>query len=408
MRKDIKEEVHYYIMKGIRPNYAEIGRRYGCDYRTAKKYYEEDAEKEDEVSRKKSGKPSKLDPYREIIKEKITMGCTAMSVYKFIEKKGYTGKYTIVKDFCREFRTEKTKKATIRVETNPGICAQVDWKENMVLHDRNGKSYKFNIFLYVLHYSKMKYITLTWDRKQDTLLWCMCEAFEYTGGVPKEIWFDNAKTIVDVARTQFQSVKFNDTFYGFSKDAGYKPIACRSFRPQTKGAVESLARLVERIRPYDYEFEDSDELVHLISDMCLEFNYEEISQATDMRPADLWSQKEKEYLQPFDLEKVSAYFESEVVRIVSQESMVNFRKCKYSVPVRYIGCEVELTIDDESQMLYIYYKGEEIKSHPLSEKRFNYKEDDYFDILKSDLMADKDDEYILDYIKGTLGEYDNL
>lgn len=48
----------------------------------------------------------------------------------------------------------------------------------------------------------MKYITLTWDRKQDTLFECLKDAFEYTEGVPKEIWFDNMRTVVDRPRTQ--------------------------------------------------------------------------------------------------------------------------------------------------------------------------------------------------------------
>ncbi len=39
----------------------------------------------------------------------------------------------------------------------------------------------------------MKYITLTWDKKQDTLFECLKDAFEYTEGVPKEIWFDDVE-----------------------------------------------------------------------------------------------------------------------------------------------------------------------------------------------------------------------
>ncbi|WP_238991151.1 hypothetical protein [Staphylococcus aureus] len=40
----------------------------------------------------------------------------------------------------------RQKKATIRVETNLGIAAQVDWKEDMVMHDKFGRTYQFNIF----------------------------------------------------------------------------------------------------------------------------------------------------------------------------------------------------------------------------------------------------------------------
>ncbi len=40
----------------------------------------------------------------------------------------------------------RQKKATIRVEINPGIAAQVDWKEDIVMHDKFGRTYQFNIF----------------------------------------------------------------------------------------------------------------------------------------------------------------------------------------------------------------------------------------------------------------------
>jgi transposase len=40
MRKDILEFVERMKKEGIRPNYSLIARRYNCDYRTVKKYYE--------------------------------------------------------------------------------------------------------------------------------------------------------------------------------------------------------------------------------------------------------------------------------------------------------------------------------------------------------------------------------
>lgn len=42
MRKDILEYVRQEKGKGIKINYAKVARQYGCDYRTVKKYYEND------------------------------------------------------------------------------------------------------------------------------------------------------------------------------------------------------------------------------------------------------------------------------------------------------------------------------------------------------------------------------
>lgn len=40
MRKDILESITEHLMTGIKPNFADIARRYNCDYRTVKRYYD--------------------------------------------------------------------------------------------------------------------------------------------------------------------------------------------------------------------------------------------------------------------------------------------------------------------------------------------------------------------------------
>ncbi|MDK4143413.1 hypothetical protein O0F68_01980 [Staphylococcus pseudintermedius] len=121
MRLDIYEGVLFYIMKGIKPNYAELGRQYHCDPRTVKKDYEVGKENELEriKARKTTKRASKLDPYKTLIDEKLELGCTAMAIYKYITRKGYEGKYTILRGYCKNKKEKEFKKATIRVETCP-------------------------------------------------------------------------------------------------------------------------------------------------------------------------------------------------------------------------------------------------------------------------------------------------
>ncbi len=259
MRKDIREGVVWYIMNNIEPNFTAMARQFGCDYRTVKAVYLEVMNRPNETSghNTTSFRPSILDDYKRIIDDKLAIQCTAKSIYKFIKGKGYLGSYSTVKQYCQNQKAERVRKATIRVEHTPGLAAQVDWKEDMTLISKHGKVIKFSLFLYVLSYSKKKYITLTFDRKQDTLFACLDAAFYHTGGVPEVIWFDNMCTVVDRSRTQFTKVVFNDRFYHFSKDAGFKPIACRPYHPQTKGVVEALARTVEQLRVYNNEFDDT-------------------------------------------------------------------------------------------------------------------------------------------------------
>ncbi|MDV4491892.1 IS21 family transposase [Enterococcus faecium] len=404
MRKDIREGVMIYVINEIKPNYAALAKQYDCDYRTVKHAYEEAQVKESKPPERKK-RPSKLDPYREIIQDKIKDQCSAYSIFKFIEHKGFGGSYSLVKTYCRQIKQAKVHKATVRVEHSPGLSAQVDWKEDMRLISNQGEIFEFNIFLYVLPYSKKKYVTLTFDRKQDTLFECLDDAFYQTGGVPKEIWFDNMKTVVDHSRSQFSKPHFNKRFYAFSKDAGFTPIACRPFRPQTKGCVEALARTVARLRVYNHEFYDAVELCHLVNNLCVELN-NEVSQSTDQTPDERWQTNEKEHLHPYQKNLLNPYFEDFIRRKVTKEEMVIFRKCRYSVAPRYIGKEVEIELSDKEDQVQIYYNGELIRSHPLTTKQLNYHEEDYFQILKSDVMSHKEDDGIRAYTRESLKQYD--
>lgn len=139
------------------------------------------------------------------------------------------------------------------------------------------------MFLYVLGFSRWKFIELTLDRKQDTLFQCLTNTFLASEGVPQEIWFDNMRTVVDQSRTQFRKVSWNQRFYEYSKDAGFKPISCRPYRPQAKGKVEALARTVERLKVYNGEFDILDDLIDLVFELNEELN-KDISQAIDCPP----------------------------------------------------------------------------------------------------------------------------
>lgn len=400
VRTDIYEKVSIYRVDKIKPNYSELSRRFNCDARTVKRYYEGAATK-----RKKIQRPSKLDKFKGLINEKLELGANGVAIYKYICKQGYEGKYTILRNYIRSVKDERTKKATIRVETNPGLSAQVDWKENFTLHTKQGEKVTFQLFLMILGYSRFKFIEPTLTRDQKVLFSAMAHGFEAFGGVPREIWFDNMKTVVDRAKTQFSHVVFNQTFYHFSKDMAFYPIACRPYRPQTKGKVEALAKLTERLRVYDYEIDGYEDVYSIVKGFQDEIN-KEISQATNHPPNDLLL-NEKEYLTPLPASSILyAYQEELIERKVSKEAMITYGKVKYSVSPKYIDKVVRLEILED--ILHIYYNEELIRKHKIRIEKYNYHSKDAFEILKSDVFKDKSDEEILTYIEGNINVYDDL
>lgn len=400
MRKDIYERMKIMKQGETKPNYAEIARRWNCDYRTVKRYFEQDV-----VPIRKITKPSKLDPYRTIIEEKVNLGCTGSSIYHFIKKKGYDGKYSILRDYVRSIKVEGEQKATIRFETNPGLQAQVDWKERMKIISRQGEIFEINIFLMLLGYSRTKYIELTIDRNQETLMMAMINGFRYFQGVPKEIIFDNMKTVVDQSRTNYQEAVINETFYQFSKDMRFEVWPCRAFRPQTKGKVEALAKLMSRLEPYNNEFDTLEELEEIVREVMNDINNDK-SYATNEKPLTLL-EKEKEYLLPLpNQELINNYFTKPIRRIVTKESMITYMNNKYSLEPKYIGKIVNLEVSDDQ--IKIIYGKEIIASHKLSERKLNYHQDHMVSILKSDAMKFKKDEEIEDFAKKQLELYDKF
>ena len=294
-------------------------------------------------------------------------------------------------------KNEQIKKATIRFETVPGLQAQVDWKESMRLVNKYGEVFEINIFLMILGYSRYKYIKLTSDRNQNTLFKCMVSAFGYFNGSPKETLFDNMKTVVDKARTTTTKVVFNKKFESFSNDAGFTPLACVGYRPKTKGKVETLARIMERLRPYNEEFETWEDLDEIVKEINEDIN-NEVVQGINIFPSKI-HEKEKEYLNPLPLwDRLINYYEPEKTYKVSKESMVTYKGKKYSVPTYLIGKQV--TISEMDSRINIYYNITDfVCQHEISNKYLNYHESDLKEIMKSEAYRNKTDEEIQEIIE---------
>jgi transposase len=328
-----------------------------------------------------------------------------MAVYKFIQKKGYTGGYGLVSNFVRKHKKEEQQKATIRFETTPGLQAQVDWKESVKMISRHGEIFEVNIFLMVLGYSRLKFIQLTVDKTQKTLFMCLFQAIKHFQGVPHEMLFDNMATVIDRSKSTFKSISLNQTFRHFANDAGFTPITCRPYRPKTKGKVESLAKLIDRLKVYNGEFGSFEELEQITNQFMDEIN-SEVSQATGEIPSERFK-KEQEYLSPLpSMHSLLSYFSYHKEYKVSKESMVTYKGQKYSVPIRYIGYLVNIVEDDED--IKVYYMEDVIACHHKSDKFLNYKHEHAREILKSDALKHLSDQDIDGFIHQNLSRMDIL
>lgn len=392
MRADIKEVAHVKKRDKEKINYAAIARQYGCDYRTVKKYYNE--RDDTPATRKPREVVKKTDGFEAIIQEKcLKHNAPAIAIYELLKSKyGYTGSYSTIKAYTHNLKKEKQNEVTIRFETSPGLQCQIDWKEELTLVSKLGETFTINVFLAILGYSRYKYIELTLDRSQPTLFKCLTNTIRYYGGVPKQFLFDNMKTVADKSRTQYETVVYNERFYQFSKDAGFEPQSCMAYRPETKGKVEVVAKIMNRLKAYNNEFTTLDELTKIVIELNKDIN-SQIHQTTKEKPVDRFH-KEKEYLQPeprYDI--LEAYYSEKVLtRKVPKDCLITYQNRKYSVQPAFAGKTVSLRIEGDN--LHIYYNKSLVSSHKISDKVINYTQLDYKLLLKHSLIKEENIERI--------------
>lgn len=403
MRKDIT--IEKILLGGDKLNKSALARQYGCCFRTIdRRLNPEKYKKEKKVRTYKSI----LDDYKSIIDKKVENNdIPATGIYFLLKNKyGYKGKYGIVRKYVSSKKEKIISDLTIRFETIKGYQAQVDWKEKMKLYDKQGNKYIISIFLIILGNSRYKYIELTFDQTQITLFRCLINSFKYFGGRTEEILFDNMKTIVDQAKCNYTEVIINSKAAQFAKDAGFKIVTCRAYRPRTKGKIETLAKIMNRLKAYNNEFENIEELKQVVEDLNYELNYNEKSQGTNEIPKVLF-EKEKEYLIPVNYEILKNYCTEVKTYKVSKESMISYKGIKYSVPIQFIGKDI--TVLEEDNVIHLYYNSNLIYTYQKNQNfRYNYKKQDYIDILKHSCFNNKNDELINEYIQKNLYSLDGI
>lgn len=377
----------------IKPNYAALGRKYNMDWRTVKKYYEGYKGKPNNRD-----KPSKLDLFKNEIIDKLTIKrVTVRGIYEFMVKK-YSietiGSYTNFMAYVKKHKLKPShnSKGHPRVETLPGVQAQVDWKEDISLVSKHGEVFVINVFHIVLSFSRYSHLELSIQKRTDDVYRSLINGFTAFGGVPEEILFDNMST---VANTSGKYKKPTVGISKFAKDFNFKVRLCATRAPETKGTVEAKNKVIDWIRPYNGEFEDLDDLIKIIKSINVDMNIK-VNEDIGMSPTALFY-KEKEYLKPSPCQTIiDQYLRPNSYR-VTNEALIRYGNSKYSVDPKLINEEV--TVDTLENNLYIYYNGKLVTYHPINNKNINYKPEHYANLMKGKIKDTEMDERVAENLR---------
>lgn len=312
----------------------------------------------------RAARPSKLDAHKDYLAQRFATGVWNASVLlRELQERGYTGGYTILREFLQPLRNHARTVAVRRFETPSGQQAQVDWADLGEIIQEDATRQKLYGFVLTLGHSRAMFADIATDQKLPAFLRMHEAAFEYLGGVPAEILYDNTKTVVLKTLTEGVDgrgeVRLNPTFADFARYWGFTPRLCRPYRPQTKGKVENGIGYLRKNFLCGRNAADLDDLRSQIRIWTATVANVRVHGTTHRVVRDAW-EEEKPTLQPSQNRRAYPLV-VEVERRVSRDGFVCYQSNRYSVPwqqagrhvlVREIGEQIEIVQDSHRLALH--------------------------------------------------------
>ena len=294
---------------------------------------------------------SKLDPFKgHIVAMLERHRYTAQQVLQEIKAKGYTGGYSILKEFVSLVRPVR-KPAFLMLDFAAGECAQVDWGSYGSIAVGSTRR-RLHFFVMVLCYSRMIYIEFTLGQGMEQFLSCHRHALEFFGGSPAKVMIDNLKTGV-LEHPLGQAPRFNPRYLDFAAHYGFSPVACAPRKGNEKGRVENGVGYVKKnllagleLPPYPALNPSGRNWMDTVANVRLHGE-------TKCKPSERFAQ-EKSRLRPLP----AMAYDCAVMRPTSANGCcrVVLDTNRYTVPYLYASQKLTLKIYPEQLLLYHHEK----------------------------------------------------
>lgn len=348
------------ILAGLGHKQKEIADFLNVSDRMVRKYLNPDYQ-----PRSRPERPSQLDPFKPLIESILEEHpfFNLVLLRRRLVSQGYKGGMTILRTFAAQVRQQLVTKAALRFETEPGRQAQVDWKECGPWLVR-GQMKKVYAFVMLLGYSRKPFVLFTDSMISPVLLAAHNRAFEFFGGVPQEILYDNMRTAWFASGTEW---KVNPDLLDYSVRVGFDPKRCQVRRPQTKGKVERfIGYLGQHFLPQARQdgLTSLEELNAAIGPWLAQVDTEELGEFCETRSQRF--AEEQPHLRIWVPEAAPDVRLSKDL-VVSREGLVTFETNRYSVPAQYLGQIVQIRVDPLIRQADFLYNGLVLHRRALAE-----------------------------------------
>ena len=259
---------------------------------------------------------------------------TAHRIYERLRDEcGFTGSESTIRRRVRELKAYYyPPSADLPLYFDPGEAMQVDFGQSYI-YLKNVRVKKHH-FVARLCYSCAPYVFVGHGENTETFIEGIRKAFEFFGGVPRKVIFDNGSAAV---RNGFgKKAVATDAYSLLAAHYGFETVFCNVASGNEKGLVENLVGYSRRnfMTPLP-RVNSIQELNDEMDRRCRKYIGEH---KVKTRNSSVCEQFEEEKIAllglpavPMDTAKVFPSLK------VNEYSLVTVDTCKYSVPVRHIG-----------------------------------------------------------------------
>ena len=225
-------EIHVLSRQGL--SIKAIARQLGVSRNTVRRYLRQPPCVPQYPER--APRPTKLDPFQAYLQERIKAAhphwIPATVLLRELQERGYDGGISQLKAYLQPLKP-RTDDPVVRFETPPGRQLQVDFTTI-----RRGR-FALKAFVATLGYSRATYVRF--GEREDSEAWLtgIRESFAFLGGVPQDLLFDNARTII-LERDAYGEGehRWHPALLDLATTYNFRPRVCRPYRARTKGKVE--------------------------------------------------------------------------------------------------------------------------------------------------------------------------
>lgn len=370
-------EIKQYKKIGL--NKSQVKRALNIGYNTVNKYWDMSNDEYAKLKNQSKNRSKKMDKYKDEILEWVTdfRDMSAAQVLDWIkERYGEVDfKERSLRHYIRNLRNQyNLPKAVIKrqfeevPEMPIGFQAQVDMGQ-IWLKKIDGYKVKVYCFAMVLSHSRFKYILWS-DKPFKTLSFIDAHnrAFEYFGGMPKEIVYDQDRVLA--VSENFGDIIYTEGFQNYVDIMKYKIRLCRGFDPQSKGKIEAVVKYAKYNFAINRTFTDIESFNEDSLKWLGRTGNGKKHQITNKIPAEVFT-LEKEHLLP-----VQQLFGENTPTVsltygVRKNNIVLYKRNRYQVPKGTYspGREVKVIVNGPKIDIVDNETGKIIIEHQISTKQ---------------------------------------